>query len=68
MGFSGQQNWSGVPLPSPNLIISYDYLKTFMTYAIGGMVVSTAIFQSIYDSCSYCSVTPHPVTCTTPLT
>ena len=40
MGFSGQQYWSGVPLPSPKLCILM-FIKTFIIHIINNSICSS---------------------------
>ena len=60
MGFSGQQYWSGVPLPSPVslckgiLIIYHMTLSGFSSYVISLHLANYALFSSLFHSKSSC--------------
>ena len=51
MGFSRQEYWSGVPLPSPNIIVRYLKNITYAYYFFKIMIIIRLTARSYYLTC-----------------
>ena len=51
MGFSRQEYWSGLPLPSPNIIVRYLKNITYAYYFFKIMIIIRLTARSYYLTC-----------------